>query len=140
MRFVQGLAMFAATLVAEAATIAATWGAAMVISPPDDTAKQADLTSLMAVGAVLVVAGAIGVWVLLFVLAAVKRLRALSAAGAGLAVGVGLAMVLMGIAGAWDSVGLVLAWGVPFPVAGGLAGWAVWRWLAPKAMPVEGVF
>ena len=140
MRFIQGLAMFAATFVAGAAALALSRTVAMAVWAAGNAVTEVDWGDLVKGGGAVAAVGAIAVWGLLFVLSAVKRLRVWSAGLAGAAVGLGLVMGFMAITRAWEMLALVLAVFGPFPVAGAVAGWWVWRLTQPRVTPAEGVF
>ena len=140
MRFIQGLAMFAATFVAGAATAAAIGYVAVLATPPDDTAKQVGWQAIAIIFGGLVLTGTIAVWLALIGLAAWKRLGPRSAIVTGLGLGVALALASAAVTSDWFGIWLILLWIVPFPVAGALAGWWVWRWLEPRVAPAEAMF
>ncbi len=133
MRFVQGLAMFAATFTAGAATIAVTLVADTLSRQLDEGFGQVEWGHLGEGDVALLAVVATAVWGLLAGLAAVKRLSVWSAGLAGVMVGLGVVTFVLALARSFDGLTMVLAWEMPFPVAGALAGWAVWRWLEPRA-------
>ena len=136
MRFIQGLAMFAAVLAAGAVTAALVWTVAVLVTPPDDTAKQMGWQAIVFFGGGVILVATIAVWLVLMALAGLKRLGPRSAIVTGLGIGVALALALTALAADWSGIWLVLLWMVPFPLAGALAGWWVWR----RMLPAEGVF